>query len=90
VLNRSFDFEIESLHQYTVSFTHSIRLVWHKHYNNRVPHAARELGSFWWKDVLRLNIIFRGIAKCELGDGSSVCFWDDLWTDSVLLTNIQD
>jgi hypothetical protein len=61
-----------------------VRLIWNRYYTNRVPHATRELGSFWWKDVLRLNIIFRGISKCALGDGSSVCFWDDLWTDSVL------
>jgi hypothetical protein len=61
-----------------------VRLVWSKYYTNRVPHATRELGSFWWKDVLRLNMLFRGVAKCELGDGSSVCFWDDLWSDGVL------
>jgi len=61
-----------------------VQLIWSKYYTHKVPHAAREVGSFWWKDVLRLNIIFRGIAKCELGNGASVCFWDDLWTDSVL------
>lgn len=51
-----------------------VRLIWNRYYTNRVPHAMRELGLFWWKDVLWLNIIFRGISKCELGDGSSVCF----------------
>jgi hypothetical protein len=61
-----------------------VRLVWNKYYTKRVPHATREMGSLWWKDVLRLNILFRGIAKCELGDGSSVCFWDDLWLDGLL------
>jgi hypothetical protein len=59
-------------------------LVWNIYYTNQVPHATREMGSFWWKDVLRLNILFRGIAKCELGDGSTVCFWEDLWTDGIL------
>ena len=34
--------------------------------------------------MLRLNVIFRRISRCELGDGSMVCFWDDLWTDSEL------
>jgi hypothetical protein len=29
-------------------------------------------------------MIFRGISNCNLGNGSYVCFWDDLWTDSVL------
>lgn len=26
-----------------------------------------KLGSFWWKDVFRLYIIFRAITMCELG-----------------------
>jgi len=42
------------------------------------------MGSFWWKDVLRLNVLFRGIATCDLENGASVCFWDDLWLDGVL------
>jgi hypothetical protein len=42
------------------------------------------LGSFWWEDILRLNILFKGIATCDLGNGASVCFWDDLWLDGVL------
>jgi hypothetical protein len=51
-----------------------VHLVWSRYYTNKVPHAAREKGSFWWKDVLRLNTIYRGIAKCTIGDGSTVCF----------------
>jgi hypothetical protein len=51
-----------------------VQLVWNKYYSAKVPHAAREVGSFWWKDVLRLNIIFRGISRCHLGNGSSICF----------------
>jgi hypothetical protein len=54
-----------------------VQLIWNK-YSSKVPHAAREVGSFWWKDILRLNTIFRNISKCELGNGASVCFWDDL------------
>ena len=61
-----------------------VQLIWSKYYDAKVPHAAREMGSFWWKDVLRLSVIFRRIAKCELGDGSSACFWEDLWSESVL------
>lgn len=45
-----------------------VHLVWSRYYDNRVPHAAREMGSFWWKDVLRLNISFRQTSTCELGD----------------------
>jgi hypothetical protein len=61
-----------------------VRLIWNKYYVGRVPHATREMGSFWWKDILRLNVLFRGIAKCQIGNGASACFWDDLWLDGVL------
>jgi hypothetical protein len=61
-----------------------VQLIWFRYYMAKVPHAAREVGSFWWKDVFRLNTIYRGITKCTIGDGSTVCFWEDLWTDSIL------
>jgi len=41
-------------------------------------------GSFWWKDILKLCDLFRGIANCKLGDGSTVLFWSDLWNDNVM------
>lgn len=34
---------------------------------------------------MQLYTIYRGIARCTLRDGSTISFWDDLWTDSVLL-----
>lgn len=63
-----------------------VQLIWEKYYPDKVPHASREVGSFWWRDVMRLNTIYRGIAKCTVGDGSTVCFWEDLWSDTVLST----
>ena len=36
---------------------------------------------------MRLNVIFRRIAKCELGEGSSICSWEDQWSESVLSQN---
>jgi hypothetical protein len=32
-----------------------IQLIWLKYYRNKLPHASREVGSFWWKDILRLH-----------------------------------
>jgi hypothetical protein len=61
-----------------------MNLIWSKHYSDKVPHATREVGSFWWKDVQRLSTIFRNIARCSLDNGTTVTFWDDLWTDDVL------
>ena len=59
-------------------------LIWSKYYQHKVPHASREMGSFWWKDILRLNTIYRGIARCVIGNGATVTFWDDLWANEIL------
>jgi hypothetical protein len=61
-----------------------VRMIWAKYYNTKVLHGTRKVGSFWWKDILRLNVIYRGIARCLIGDGLTVLFWDDLWTDGIL------
>ena len=29
--------------------------------------------------MLRLNVLYRGIAKCSLGDGSTILFYEELW-----------
>ena len=51
-----------------------VKQIWFKHYTRKVPHASAEVGSFWWKDILRLNVLYRGIAKCQVGDGTTVTF----------------
>jgi hypothetical protein len=61
-----------------------VDLVWFKYYHNKVPHVAREVSSFWWKDIMRLNGIYRGFSQCAIGDGVSTCFWEDRWSASVL------
>lgn len=48
-----------------------------------MPHATTEVGSFWWRDVCRLNTLYRGVACCKLGDGSTVLFRGDLWSNNV-------
>ena len=63
-----------------------VQMVWFKHYPMKVPHASPEVGSFWWKDILRLNVLYRGISKCAVGDGSTVTFWEDLWSDEIMAT----
>jgi hypothetical protein len=60
-----------------------VQLIWTKYYNSKVPHSAREVGSFWWKDILRLNI-YGSRAKCSVGDGFTVLFWGDPWSNDIL------
>ena len=68
-----------------------VQQVWFKYYpNGKVPHATRETCSFWWKDLLRLSVLFRGIARCHIGDGSTVLFWDDLWGTQVLSVKLPN
>lgn len=40
-------------------------------------------GSFWWRDIIELSDIFRGIAKCTVSSGTSELFWEDLWNDDL-------
>jgi hypothetical protein len=37
------------------------------------------VGSFWWRDIFKLTLVFRGIASCQVGDGTTVLFWKDKW-----------
>jgi len=70
---------LKQLHKfYTKQDIPWVNLFWQTYYQQKVPHAAREVGSFWWKDILRLHTLYRGIARCILGCGSSVLFWEDL------------
>ncbi|WVZ90116.1 hypothetical protein U9M48_036446 [Paspalum notatum var. saurae] len=41
--------------------------------------ARRAVGSFWWRDVLKLYPQYKELTECKVGDGSSILFWDDVW-----------
>jgi hypothetical protein len=51
-----------------------VKLIWDKYYENSVPHLAREKGSFWWKDILSLNVFYRGVAICDAAKGDTIGF----------------
>jgi hypothetical protein len=62
-----------------------VNLIWNTYYSNgEVPHATKDKGSFWWRDVLKLVHWFRGINKCTVGDGTTVLFWEDIWNNHLL------
>ena len=64
-----------------------VNLTWDNHYNDKIPHAADPIGSFWWKDILKLTHIFRGVSHVQIVDGRSTLFWKDLWKEEVLQTS---
>jgi hypothetical protein len=62
-----------------------VKIIWNSYYSNgEVPHASKDKGSFWWRDVQKLVDQFRGIATCTVGDGTSVLFWSDVWNGNLL------
>jgi hypothetical protein len=56
-----------------------VKLTWSKLYSNTniPPHARCPVGSFWWKDILKLFLVFSSIATCNPNHGNSVLFWSD-------------
>lgn len=61
----------------------SVHLVWNSYYQTKAPHMIMNKGSFWWRDIIELSDIFRGIAKCTVSSGTSELFWEDLWNDDL-------
>ena len=61
-----------------------VNLIWSKYYEGLVPHAADLCGSSWWRDILQLTPIYRGVTSVEVCDGSSVLFWKDQWHNIIL------
>jgi hypothetical protein len=61
-----------------------VKLVWTSYYPHGVPHAADPCGSFWWRDLIQLSDIFRGVTQVKIGDGSTTLFWKDLWNEQPL------
>jgi hypothetical protein len=51
-------------------------MIWGKYYNDNVPHLAKEKGSFWWKDILRLNIHFKGTDVCSPAKEDTISLGD--------------
>ena len=39
-----------------------VQLTWDGYYDRKIPHSTDPIGSFWWKDVLKLTPEFRGIS----------------------------
>jgi hypothetical protein len=54
-----------------------VNLTWSKLYcsSQTPPHARWPVGSFWWKDVLKLFISFKSLTICSPSRGNSDLFW---------------
>ena len=45
------------------------------------------MGSFWWRDVLKLTPKYRGVSRVQVVDGTTAFAWKDLWLDETLETS---
>ena len=60
-----------------------VNLIWEKYYRNgRLP-GATNIGSPWWRDILKQIDKFKGFASVNIQDGKSCLFWEDLWNGLV-------
>uniref|UniRef100_A0A0A8ZBK2 Reverse transcriptase zinc-binding domain-containing protein n=1 Tax=Arundo donax TaxID=35708 RepID=A0A0A8ZBK2_ARUDO len=50
----------------------------------KIELGRRGSDFFWWKDILRLNTLYRGIAMCHIGAGDTVLFWNDIWSNETM------
>jgi hypothetical protein len=69
-----------------------VNLTWSKLYsNNQTPPQARcPVGSFWWKDLLKLFIPFSKLTTCEPNRGNTDLFWSGSWSPSSLKEKYPD
>ena len=56
-----------------------VSLIWSTYYSQGVPHQQNILGSFWWRDIFKLEGKFREIAIISPGSGDTILFWKDRW-----------
>ena len=61
-----------------------VELIWTTYYDNKFPHATDPCRSFWWRDVIKLTPIYRGISFVTIASGDKVLMWKDLWLNDVL------
>jgi hypothetical protein len=57
-----------------------INIIWANHYSSTLP-SAKLVGSFWWRDILKIQESYKELARVEIGDGKTTLLWHDNWDD---------
>lgn len=60
-----------------------VNIIWETYYSNCLPNS-KDVGSFWWRDVLKPLPLYKEHAICIPGNGSTTYFWLDKWIDNQL------
>jgi hypothetical protein len=61
-----------------------VNLVWENYYQNGKLLGQQKKGSFWWRDIIKLTNLFKGVAIPKVQEGSTILFWQDLWNEQIL------
>lgn len=64
-----------------------VKLIWDTYYVDAVPHARPTCGSFWWRELVKLMPIYRGVTKVIIKSGATALFWKDDWNHHILEEN---
>ena len=56
-----------------------VHLVWNAYYMEGVPHQQNLIGSFWWRDIFKLEGKFREVAIISPRSEETILFWHDKW-----------
>ena len=60
-----------------------VQLIWDTYYIASIPHAMVACGSFWWRDLVLLMPIYRGITSVLVKHGTSALFWKYSWNNEI-------
>jgi hypothetical protein len=61
-----------------------VHLIWNKYYSNgKLPGQTMKY-SFWWRSMLRLLNLYKGISHAQAKSGESILFWKDVWNGRIL------
>ena len=47
------------------------------------PQGSQSCGSFWWRELIKLMPIYRGVTKVLVNDGRTTLFWKDDWNNAI-------
>ena len=61
-----------------------VQLTWDTYYQQKIPQAVDPVGSFWWRDVLKLTPFFHGVSRINIVCGTITLFWKDIWSHEPL------
>jgi hypothetical protein len=61
-----------------------VQLVWTNYYGNGKLPGMVKRGSFWWRSIVKLLDMYKGIAQADAGAGDTILFLKDMWNGRVL------